>query len=92
MLPEYRDRLFIDIVVRSATFPHRNIHKTSNQIDHILVERSRHSSIFQGSWLWYWSLSGGWKVRERSAVSKQAAQKFDVEKFNLMKLSELAVS
>jgi hypothetical protein len=27
-------------------------------------------------------------VRERLAVSKQAAQKFDVERFNLWKLSE----
>jgi hypothetical protein len=31
------------------------------------------------------------KVRERLAVSKQAAQKFDVERFNLKKLSELDV-
>jgi len=31
------------------------------------------------------------KVRERLAVSKQAAQKFDVERFNLRKLSESEV-
>jgi len=31
------------------------------------------------------------KVRERLAVSKHAAQKFDVERFNLRKLSELEV-
>jgi hypothetical protein len=31
------------------------------------------------------------KVRERLAVSKQAAQKFDEERFNLKKLSELEV-
>ena len=31
------------------------------------------------------------KVRERLAVSKQAAEKFDVERFNLRKLSELEV-
>jgi hypothetical protein len=31
------------------------------------------------------------KVRERLAVSKQAAQKFDVERFNLRKLSDLEV-
>jgi hypothetical protein len=31
------------------------------------------------------------KVRERLAVSKQAAQKFDAERFNLKKLSELGV-
>jgi hypothetical protein len=29
------------------------------------------------------------EVRERLAVSKQAAQKFDAEKFNLKKLSEV---
>jgi hypothetical protein len=31
------------------------------------------------------------KVRERLAVSEQAAQKFDTERFNLKKLSELEV-
>jgi hypothetical protein len=31
------------------------------------------------------------KVRERLAVSTQAAQKFDAERFNLKKLSELDV-
>ena len=31
------------------------------------------------------------EVRERLAVSKQAAQKFDKERFNLRKLSELEV-
>jgi len=31
------------------------------------------------------------KVRERLAVSKQAAQTFDVERFDLRKLNELAV-
>ena len=31
------------------------------------------------------------KVRERLAISKQAAQMFDVERFNLKKLSELDV-
>ena len=31
------------------------------------------------------------KVRERLAVRKQTAQKFDVERFNLKKLSEMEV-
>jgi len=31
------------------------------------------------------------KVSERLAVSKQAAQKFDAERFNLRKLTELKV-
>jgi hypothetical protein len=43
-----------NMVVKSTMFPHRNIHKytwttpdgkTHNQIDHISIERRRHSSI-----------------------------------------------
>jgi hypothetical protein len=37
------------------------------------------------------TLSGGGKVRERLAVRKQAAQKFDGEKFDLRKLDDLEV-
>jgi hypothetical protein len=36
-------------------------------------------------------LSGGCKVREVLAVSEQEAEVFDVERFNLRKLSELEV-
>jgi endonuclease/exonuclease/phosphatase family metal-dependent hydrolase len=42
-----------NFIVKSTMFPHRNIHKftwtspdgmTHNQVDHILIERRRHSS------------------------------------------------
>jgi hypothetical protein len=44
----------IKLIVKSTMFPHHNIHKytwtprdgkTHNQIDHILIERQRHTSI-----------------------------------------------
>jgi hypothetical protein len=92
-------------VVKSTMFPTRNIHKctwtspdvkTHNQINHISVDRRWHSSI-----LYVRSFRGAdrdtdnylvvAKVRERFAVSKQEAQKFDRKRFNLMKLNELEV-
>jgi len=83
-------------------FPHQNIHKytstspdgkTHNQIDHILIDRRRHSSVpdmqsFRGADCdtdHYLVIA---KVRERSAVGKQAAQRFDRQRFNLRKLNE----
>jgi len=86
-------------------FPHRNIHKytwtspdgnTHNQIDHILIEKRRNSSVldvrvFRGADCDTDHYLVVAKVRERLAVSKQAAQRFDGERFNLKKLNELEV-
>jgi len=86
-------------------FLHENIHrctwtfsdgKTHNQIGHILIDRRWHSNILDVP-----SSRGAdcdtdhylvvFKFRERLAISKQAAWKFDGEKFNLRKLNELEV-
>ena len=86
-------------------FQHRNIHKYTwncpdgkihNRIDHILKDRRRHSSIlnvisFRGANCDTNHYMAVAKFRERVAVSKQATQKFDVERFNLRKLNEMDV-
>jgi len=89
-------------VVKSTIFPHRNIHKytwtspdgkTHNQIDHVLIDRRWQSGVldvrsFRGANCdtdHYLVIA---KVRERLAVVKQAAQRFDRQRFNLRKLNE----
>ena len=86
-------------------FLNRDIHKytwtspdgkTHNQIDHILIDRRWHFSIlnvrsFRGADCdtdHYLMVA---EVRERLTVSKQSAQKFHVERFNLRKLREVQV-
>jgi len=83
-------------------FPHRNIHiytwtstdgKTHNQIDHVLIDRRWHSSVLEVRSFrradydtdQYLVIT---KVRERLAVGKQDAQRFDRQRFNLRKLNE----
>jgi hypothetical protein len=94
-----------NLFVKSMMFSHRNIHKctwtspdgkTDKQIDHVLIDRRWHSSILDVR-----SFRGAdcdtdhhlvvARVRERLAVTKQAAQKFDEERFHLQKLSVLEV-
>jgi hypothetical protein len=94
-----------NLVVRSPVFPHRNFHKytwtspdgkTHNHIDHVLIDRSRHSSVLDVR-----SLRGAdcdtdrysveAKVRERLAVNKRATRKIDMERFNPKKLDEREV-
>ena len=82
-------------VVKSTMFPRRNIHKytwtspdgkTHNQIDHILIDRRWQSSVldvrsFRGADCETDHYLVMVKVRERLAVGKQAAQKFDKQRF-----------
>jgi hypothetical protein len=89
--------------VRSTWFPHRNIHKytwtspdekTHNQIDHILVEKRRHSNVLDvRSFRTEDCDSGNYlvmaKVRERLVVNKQRSQRFHMERFNLKKLNDV---
>jgi hypothetical protein len=93
-----------NLVVKS-TFPYRNIHKytwtspdgkTHNQIDHVLIDRRWHSSIldvrsFRGAECDIDHYLVVAKVRVRLSARKQAAQKTDVERFNLKKFSEMEV-
>jgi hypothetical protein len=78
---------------------HGNVHKyawispdgkTLKQIFHILIDRRRHSSILDVRSITVTDCGTDHylvvaKVRERLALSKQVAQKFDVERFYLRK-------
>jgi len=94
-----------NLIFKSTIFPHRKIHKytwtstdgkTHNQIDHTLIDKRWNSSILDVR-----SSRGAdcdtdhylmvAKLSERLAVNKQAAQNFDMDRFNLRNLRELEV-
>jgi hypothetical protein len=84
-------------------FPHLNIHKytwtsldgrTHNHIDHILVDRRRHSNALDvrsfraaDSHSEYYLVVA--KVRESLTAKKQRSQRFHMEGFNLKTLNEV---
>jgi hypothetical protein len=84
-------------------FPHRNIHKhtwtspdgnTHNEIDHILIDRRRHTSVldvrsFRAADYDTDHYLVGAKIRERLAMNKQGSHKFQMERSNLKKLNEV---
>jgi hypothetical protein len=89
--------------VKSTMFPQRNIHKytwtspderTHNQIDHFLVDRRRHSSVFDVRSYRAADCDTDHyqvvvRVKERLRVNKQRSRRFHMESFNLKKLNEI---
>jgi hypothetical protein len=83
-------------------FPHRTIHtytwtspdgQTHNQIDHVLIDRRRHSSIldvrsFRGADCDSEHCLVVAKIREKLAVNNRPVKKMDMDRFNLKKLNE----
>jgi hypothetical protein len=84
---------FKNLRVKSTMFPHRNIHKytwtspdgkSHNQIDHILVDRRRHSNVLDVRSVRAADCDSDHylvvaEVRERLAVNKQRSQRFNME-------------
>jgi hypothetical protein len=60
---------------------------THIEIDHILVDRRRHSDHIDCDTHHYLVVA---KVRERLAVNKQRSHRFHMERFNFKKLNEVA--
>jgi hypothetical protein len=92
-----------NLTAKSAMFTHRNVYKFTwtfpdgkkhNQIDHILIDGRRFSSILAVRSFRtadcdtdHYLMTA--KVRERLAVSKQTTHRIHMEGFNLKKLNEI---
>ncbi|PNF32825.1 hypothetical protein B7P43_G04341 [Cryptotermes secundus] len=92
-----------NLTVKSTMFPHRNIRKFTwtspdgkihNQIDHILIDRRRHSSVldvrsFRAADCDTDHYLVVENVRESLAVSKQTTHRVHMERFNVKKVNEV---
>ena len=92
-----------NLIVKSTTFPHKDIHKytwtspdglTHNQIDHILIDKRRHTSIvdirtFRGADCNsdHYLVIG--TLRERLSVAKRVEQQVNIRRFNIPKLKDV---
>jgi hypothetical protein len=92
-----------NLTLKSTMFPHRNIStftwttpdgKTHNQSEDVLVDRKRHSSVFDVLSFKaadcdtdHYLVAA--EVRERLAVSKQTTHRLHTPRFNLKKLNEV---
>jgi hypothetical protein len=86
-----------NLTIKSTKFPHRNIHKynwaspdgkTHIQIDHILTDRRRHSSVLDVRSFKEADCNTDHclvvaRVWERLAVNEQRSHRFHMEKLNL---------
>jgi hypothetical protein len=94
-----------NLIVKSTIFPHHDIHNhtwtspdgvTHNQIDHVLIDKRRHSNIldvrsFRGADCDTDHYLVVAKLRKRISVSKRGRQNFDLERFDLRNLDDLEV-
>jgi hypothetical protein len=97
-----------NLIVKSTIFPHHDIHKHTwtspdgvkhnqiNQMDHVLIDRGRHSYYldvrsFRGADCDTDQYLAVAKLRERILVSKRARKNFYLERFDLKKLYDLDV-
>jgi hypothetical protein len=89
-----------NLIVKSTTFPHRNIHKRTwtspDGVTHNQIDKKQHSNIldvcsFRGvdcDTDHYLIVA---KLRKRISVSKRARQNSDLERFDLKRLDDIEV-